>query len=202
MSAALVLPDLTEPEAFVAWMEEQPAKLEMAGGRLVMMAGGTNWHARIAGNTYVALDSRLRGGPCLPFNSDFMVQITPRDRYYPDVSVACHESRNYTDRPVMVVEILSDTTERFDFKTKLPAYLGKPGLTYVLYLSQDGAKAWLYRPGTSDADQPAEFAGLDAEVSLPELGLTLPLAELYRNVTFAAPKPTPASRRDRRRRQP
>jgi Uma2 family endonuclease len=176
------VPDLATPEAFVAWMETQPRKLEMAGGRLVMMAGGTNAHATIAGNLWAALRTRLRGGPCRPYNSDFMVQLGPQDRYYPDASVACGETRDYTDRPVLVVEVLSASTRRFDLQVKLPAYLRAPGLRHILYLSQDEPRAWLYGP---DGDEPAELAGLAAVVELPALGLRLPLAELYEDVTSA-----------------
>lgn len=191
MTAALNLPDpsdtpdLATAEAFVAWMAGQPYKLEMTGGRLVMMAGGSNAHVTISGNVLVALRTRLRGGPCRPFGSDFLVEITPRDRFYPDASVACGETRDYTDRPVLVVEVLSPGTRGFDLRTKLPAYLRKPGLAHVLYLSQDEPRAWLYRPTLPEGDEPLEFAGLAAEVPLPELGIALPMAELYADVELA-----------------
>jgi Uma2 family endonuclease len=156
----------------------------MAGGRLVLMAGGSNAHNRITGNTFVALQNKLGKGPCLPFGPDFLVEITPAERFYPDVSVACGETRDFTDRPVLVVEVLSRTTKRFDLRVKLPAYLRKPGLAYVLYLAQNEMRAWLYRPTMQDGDEPAEFASADAEIALPELGITLGLAELYANVPF------------------
>jgi Uma2 family endonuclease len=188
MSAVLTLPDpvdipdLTTPEAFVAWMEAQPRKLEMAGGRLVPVPDGTNRQVTVAGNTLTVLRAQLRGGLCLPFNSDFMVQAGPQDRFYRDVSVACGEIRDYTDRPVLVVEVLSESTCSFDLQVKLPAYLQMPDLRYVLYLSQDEPRAWLYRPGRRE---PTELAGLEAVVDLPALGLRLPLVELYEDATFA-----------------
>lgn len=94
ISAAAVLPGLETPEAFVAWMERQPLRHEMVEARLVTMAGGSNAHATIAGNLLVALRARLRGGPCRPFGSDFMVERDPRNRLYPDVSVARGETRD------------------------------------------------------------------------------------------------------------
>ena len=184
LTAPCEIPELATAEQFVAWMAAQPCKLEMTGGRLVMMAGGTNAHATIGGNVLTALRARLRGGPCRPFTSDFLVEITPRDRYYPDVTVACGETRDYTDRPAMVVEVLSEGTKRFDLRVKLPVYLRQPGLAHVLYLSQDEPRAWLYRPGLPDGDEPLEYAGLGAEIPLPDLGITLALAELYEDVSF------------------
>jgi Uma2 family endonuclease len=184
MSAALVLPDLSTPEAFVAWVELQPVKYEMAGGRLVMMAGGSGPHSLIAANAIAALRPRLRGGPCRTYTSDFMIQIGPGEWYYPDVSVVCGDGRReFADRPRMVIEVLSEGTKRFDLTTKLPAYLRKPGLAYVLYLFQDEPKAWLYRPGAPDAEhRPDEIDDLAREIPLPDLGVSLPMAELYEDV--------------------
>jgi Uma2 family endonuclease len=185
LTAPFDVPDLADPEVYVAWMEHQPYKLEMVAGRLVMMAGGSNPHARIATNLTAALHAKLRGSPCRPFNSDFMVQLSARDRFYLDASVVCRETRNFTDRPVMVVEVLSASTKRFDLRVKLPVYLRTPGLAYVLYLSQDEPRAWLYRPTTAEGDEPIEVAGPEAEIALPELGIVLTLAELYEDVAPA-----------------
>ena len=158
-------------------METQPRKLEMAGGRLVMMPGGTNAHATIAGNILVALRTRLRGGHWRPYNSDFMVQLGPQDRFYPDASVACGETRDYTDHPVLVVEVLSPTTRRFDLQCQAA---GLPASTraapHPSTSPKDEPRAWLYGP---DGDEPVELAGTDAEVELPGLGLR-PLAGALR----------------------
>jgi Putative restriction endonuclease len=149
------LPDLATPEAFVAWMETQPRKLEMAGGRLVMMAGGSNPHATIATNTLAALHTRLRGGPCRPYNSDFMVQLGLQDRFYPDASVACGETRDYTDHPVLVVEVLSPTTRRFDLQVKLPAYCEHQGsATSSISPRTSRGRGSTGRTGTSRSSSP------------------------------------------------
>ena len=183
MSAATVLPELSTAEAFVAWMARQPVRHEMVEGRLVMMAGGSNAHVTIAGNLLVALRNRLRGGPCRPFGSDFMVELDPRNRFYPDVSVACGETRDWTDRPILVAEVLSPATRRFDLSVKLPRYLTCPGLRHVLYLEPDRPLARLWVPGEPPGD-PAIVAGLDARLLLPGLGLELPMAELYEDVAL------------------
>ena len=128
MTAALVLPDLSTAEAFVAWMATRPQKFEMVHSRLVLVTGASNAHVTIAVNVFVALRLALRGQRCRPYNSDFLVEIGPKHRFYPDVSVAYDETRDYSDRPVMVVEVLCENTEQFDYEVKLPAYLAKPGL--------------------------------------------------------------------------
>lgn len=181
MSAALALPELATAQAFVAWMERQPVRYEMVDGRLVMMAGASNAHVTIAGNLLVALRDRLRGGPCRPFGPDFMVELDRADRFYPDLSVACGETRDWTDRPVLVAEILSPATRRFDLRVKLPRCLAHPTLEAVLYLEQDRPLARLWPRGRTVED-PLVVAGLEGRLALPGLGIELALAELYEDV--------------------
>ena len=174
MSAVRALPDLTRAEDYLAWIWEQPYKYETILGRIVMMAGGKRTHSRMAVNASSCLNSRLAGSGCETFNSDFLVQIDVNNRYFPDASVVCGETRDYTDRPVMVVEVLSPSTMREDLGPKLSNYLRIAGLRYVLYLWQDEPLARLWEPGGESRD----IAGLDGIVALPGLGIDLPMAEL------------------------
>ncbi|HMR34180.1 MAG TPA: Uma2 family endonuclease [Geminicoccaceae bacterium] len=180
MSAARALPDLTRAEDYLAWVWTQPYKFETILGRIVMMAGGKRNHAIISLNASAGLLSRLAGTGCRAFGSDFLVQIDVNNRYFPDASVACGEMRDFTDRPVMVVEVLSPSTMREDLGPKLSNYLRIPGLRYVLCLWQDEPLARLWEPGA----EPRDIVGLDGIVELPALGIDLPMAELYRDVTF------------------
>jgi hypothetical protein len=93
----------------------------MIEDRLVMTAGGSRDHSLIAVNITIALSNQLAGKPCLPFSSDFLLEANGRNRYYPDVTVACGETRDFTDRPVLVVEVLSPSTQREDLGPKLVA---------------------------------------------------------------------------------
>ncbi len=184
MSGARALPDLATPEAFVAWMERQPVRYEMVDGRLVMMAGASNAHVTIAGNLLVALRQRLRGGPCRPFGADFLVELDRANRFYPDLVVACGETRDWTDRPVLVAEILSPATRRFDLTVKLPRYLACATLEAVLHLEPDRPLARLWPRGRA-AEDPLVLAGIDGRFVLPGLDVELTLAELYEDVPLA-----------------
>ena len=184
MAAARALPDLTRTEDFLAWVWEQDYKYELIEGRLVMMAGGSRNHSRIAVNATIALGTRLAGQPCLPFSSDFLVEGDSRNRYYPNVTAACGETRDFTDQPVLIIEVLSPTTMREDLGPKRRNYMRIPSLRYLLYLWQDGLKARLYVPSEGSDAPPREFDDLDAAIDLPALGLSLPLRELYRDVVL------------------
>lgn len=184
MATARPIPDLTRTEDFLAWAWGQDHKFEMIEGRLVMMAGGSRNHSRIAVNATVALGNRLAGKPCLPYNSDFLVETTGTNRYYPDVTVACGEDRDFTDRPVLIIEALSPSTMRDDLGPKRRNYMRLPSLEYLLYVWQDRVKAWLYLPAEGEDAKPHEYLRLDRTIELPALGVELPMAELYRDVSF------------------
>lgn len=185
MTAARKLPDLTRVEDFLAWVWRQPQKFELIDRRLVMMAGGSRNHAAIAVNVAAAVMSRTRE-PCRAYASDFLVVVGPDNRYYPDLSVAYGETRDYTDRAILIVEVLSPTTWREDMGAKLANYLRCPGLRYLLYLWQDQPRARLWRPQEDGGALPIEHFGLEEVIELDGLGLALPMAELYRGVDFKA----------------
>jgi len=174
--------DLTRVEDFFAWMERQPRKFELIEGRLVMMAGGARLHAALAARVIAPLGRQVAGQRCDVFTSDFLVDLGSRNRFYPDASVVCDETRDWTDRPALVVEVLSETTREDDLGRKLRAYLAAPAIHYVLYLEQDAIRARFWaRP-----EDPVDLEGEDAVAEMPRLGLRLGLGELYRDLGVGA----------------
>jgi Uma2 family endonuclease len=100
----------------------------MIEGRLVMMAGGTGRHSTIAVNATVVFGNQLVERPCQVFNSDLLDEATAQNPYFPDIGVACDETRDHTDQPILVLEVLSPSTAREDLGAKLRNYLRIPGL--------------------------------------------------------------------------
>lgn len=131
-----------------------------------MMAGGSRNHAAIAVDTATALSNRLRP-PCRADNSDFMVEVTALNRFYPDVSVACGERRDFTNRPALIVEVRS------------------PVVHHVLDPWQDQPRARLWRPAVDGGAQPLAIDGLDKVIELPNLEMGLPMTELHTDVDVA-----------------
>jgi Uma2 family endonuclease len=89
--------------------------------------------------------------------------------------VVCDETRDWTDHPVLVTEVLSETTIAYDLGPKLQAYRTLPSVLHVVYFWQDRPLARLWAKGAD----PVDVEGPEAIVELPTLGLRLPLAELY-----------------------
>ncbi len=188
MGASARVADLSLP-GFLAWEERQELRHERVGGVVRAMAGGTRAHNRIAINFLLALGSTVRRRGCELFGSDVKV-VSPRgDVTYPDLTVRCgpRDDRLTTvDDPLLVAEVLSEGTLRHDLLVKRLAYRSIPSLRVILYLAQDQARVDVVRRGPDgrwDDGEPA--VGLDAVLSLPELGIELPLAELYADTDVA-----------------
>ncbi len=164
-------------------------KHEYVNGFLYMMAGGTNAHSRIATNGLVSLGSQLRGAPCQVFNSDTKVRVkTVRGTkfYYPDFLVVCRPNPSndtFQDQPVVIVEVISESTRRTDEQEKRDAYLSLPTLRVYVLVEQSSFSAVVHRRSRGDFLREV-VCGISSIVRLPEIHCQLPLADLYENVVL------------------
>jgi len=177
-------------EDYLAGEEDSEIKHEYLGGAVHAMAGGTADHAAISANAIVSLGSQLRGKPCRTFTSDLKVRIDlPQHTrfYYPDLQVVCDSSAGdsrYQERPVVVIEVLSETTRRTDLGEKKDAYLAVPSLKVLLLVESDLPHVLVYRRLPAGGFGTETHQGLAAVIPLPEIEASLPLAELYEGVAF------------------
>lgn len=183
--APLSVADYLAGEALAA------VKHEYLGGEVHAMAGASNRHNAIASNAQIGLGVQLRGKPCQSFNSDTKVRIEMPDHvrfYYPDALVVCHpnpDDDHFQDHPVVIVEVLSDSTRRTDLGEKRAAYLMLPSLKVLLLVETNEPRVTLHRRKADGGFQIEHHLGLDAVIPLPEISATLPLAELYERVAFS-----------------
>ncbi len=164
-------------------------KHEYVEGDVYAMVGATNTHNRIATNGTGSLHSQLRGRTCQVFNSDTKIRVrqTRGTRfYYPDLSVVCRVSPagdTYQDEPVVIVEVISESTRRTDEYEKRESYLSINSLQVYIRVEQTSAAAVVDRRVDSGFEREV-YIGLDAVIPLPEIECQLPLAELYEKVEF------------------
>jgi Uma2 family endonuclease len=185
------------PEDYLASELRSPVRREYVAGTVHAMTGGTNTHARISRNTLAALHNALGSGPCEAFAADTKIRIRNRRDvrfYYPDVSVVCEPNPgtdHFQDRPVLLVEVLSQSTRRIDDSEKREAYLTIPSLHYYLLFEQDSADAVVFRRN-EEGFRRELVSGLDAVVELPALNIRLALADVYHRIQFAPETPEPS----------
>jgi len=168
---------------FLDWEARQDTKYEFDGFQPVAMAGGTRNHAGLQRNLATSLTNRLRaaGGLCRFFGADLQLHSGVDTIRYPDGMVACGPGggRDRQERaPVVVFEVLSDSTAATDRVLKAREYLATESIQRYVMLEQSRAAVTVYTR-SGEAWIATTLLGEDA-LALPEIGIpAIPLAELY-----------------------
>ena len=163
-------------------------KHEYVAGHVYAMSGGTMNHQRVAVSFIRLCGNQLTGGSCSPTGSDFKLHVSLGSEeeafYYPDGMIICGPISGdafFTDSPSVILEVLSPSTRRNDETQKLRDYLTIPSLQTYIMAEADSPLLVLHRR-EGEGFRREMIAGLDAVLELPEVGISIPLAELYRDV--------------------
>lgn len=190
MTAELAADQLVSPEEYLRAEEVADWKHEYINGVVYAMAGAQKEHNRIAMAIGSSLNNRLAGTPCEPFGSDMKVYIEAAGDvrfYYPDIQVACDAKDGvYQDRPVLIAEVISESTRRIDTTEKLQGYLKLPSLQLYLLVETQSPLVIAHRR-VGDLFHREVYSGCDATIPLPFLNTELPLGEIYARMNFGVP---------------
>lgn len=176
-------------EEYLAGELTSRVKHEFLGGYIHAMAGGTNAHNDIVVSFTIAIGAALRSKPCLPCNSDTKVRIELRTQtrfYYPDAMVVCEPNdanESFQERPVLIAEVMSDSTRKIDEREKRDAYLEIPTLSIYLMIESKLPRVIVHRR-TASGFVAEQYDGLNAVIPLEVIDAKLSLAELYERVDF------------------
>jgi Uma2 family endonuclease len=171
--------------------EKAEYKSEFYRGEIFAMWGGSPEHNDVSGNIFAALRGRLRGSSCRPSNSDQRIRIPENGLCtYPDVSIVCGE-REYDQldpqaitNPVVVIEVLSPTTERYDRGKKFELYRELASLREYVLVSVEGPSIEKFTRRDDDTWVLMPLKGMDAELKLESAGIVLPFREIYEDIEF------------------
>jgi Uma2 family endonuclease len=164
---------------------------EFVNGVMFAMAGASRWHNLIRNRLAATLLGHLSEG-CNVFGGEMKLQIRHNNDeryYYPDVFVSCDPNDRdlYScSTAVLVVEVLSPSTERTDRFEKFEAYKSIPSLQEYGLFTQDAMEPELFRRRT---DWQREFYQQDNTVTFESVGLTINVSSLYRGIDFDNPEP-------------
>ena len=168
-------------EQYLLLVNNSDRHYEYHDGEVRLMAGGSSNHAAIALNFGVALDQALGDDAvCRPYSSDKLVRVAPAKIVIPDVVVSCdmadHGESQIINSPVLVVEVLSRSTEMTDRFVKLALYQANESIREIVFISQviqrveifsRSATGWLYQQyGTG---QSFHLSSLDIEIEVRQL---------------------------------
>ena len=160
-------------------------KHEWLDGEVWAMAGGTPEHSALAASVTIALGNALRGRPCRVFSSDLRIRSPEAGlATYPDVAVVrgrleTHpEDPDAATNPVVIVEVLGDSTEAIDRGKKLSHYRRLASLREVVFVSQHEPRLERYHRG-DDGRWVLDEAGPGEAVELAAIGARLAVDDVY-----------------------
>jgi Uma2 family endonuclease len=157
-------------------------KYDYSNGWVYAMAGGTADHSTVAINLIHDLYDALSNGPCRVYNSDLAVRLSPTEYRFPDASVTCDErdrgGATEIQFPRVIVEVLSDSTEREDRTTKARLYRACPTVEEYAFIATRYQAVEVYRRAgdfwTAEIYLPGDT------VALTSIAVSLSLSALYR----------------------
>lgn len=163
---------------------------EYINGKIIGRSS-SNWaHNVITGNIVAGLYTRFRNRGCFVFAHEMRVSIPAANSYfYPDIGIVCEEPRFEDDaldillNPIVVVEVLSPSTEAYDRGDKFAHYRQLQSLQEYLLVSQDKVRVDHYARQATQWIL-TDFQELEQHLPLTSIQCELPLQEIYENVPF------------------
>ena len=166
--------------------ESTDTRYEYHDGEIFAMSGASRKHSAIATNVSSFLDATLPGG-CRPFDSALKVYVEAiKKGFHPDVSVACRpitgpDEINAIDNPILLVEVLSESTSDYDRGQKFWFLSQLPSLREYVLIEQDRqAVETRYRESAESRWMMEYYEGAEAEVILRSFDLTLSMNQIYK----------------------
>lgn len=189
MASTAPLPYMTEEE-YLAFERNSDTKHEYLDGQIYAMAGGSFYHDLICVNISSGLQQRLEGKSCTTHSSNLQVRVSAVGLYtYPDAFVICGEPQFIDDRddivenPIVIVEVLSPSTARYDQGGKFALYRQIPTLQTYITVSQKKAHVTIHtRQG--DGWYVKDYIGLENNWPIDSLDCVLPFSAIYSRVKF------------------
>ena len=171
---------------YLAREEKSDARHEWLDGVIYDMSGGTPDHAGLAATIIGALSAQVRGKRCRVYSADLKVRVLATGlSTYADVCVVCGQlevdpdDRNAAVNPVVLVEVLSDSTEAYDRGEKFAHYRRIPSLAEYVLVSQRAPKIEVFRRNEAGKWVLAEDASAGEAAPLVSIGCVLSVDEVY-----------------------
>lgn len=177
-------------EEFLRWDDGSETRYELIDGFPVAMAPPAEAHRILAVRLVSRIEAALAGRrPCNAQIEPGVVRPDRADSYYvPDIAVTCEPNepgRQAMVDPILVVEILSPSTERSDRRVKLPAYQSLGSVREVVLIDADSHHAELYRRENSHWGIEL-VRGAEATLFLASVDLRIVMSELYEGIAIPA----------------
>src|ERR1700682_1958375 len=178
---------LTE-EQYLALERAAEFKSEYFDGEMFAMSGASMQHGRLQRNLISELSNELRDSECEAFGSDLRVRVSGRLYTYPDISVVCGKPLLADDQqdvllnPVVIVEVLSPSTEKYDRGLKLQHYRTIATLQEYILVDQAEVRIEQYTRQENNLWTLRDYLSLDEQLTVSSIGVSLSMRRIYDRV--------------------
>ncbi|HYH85077.1 MAG TPA: Uma2 family endonuclease [Pyrinomonadaceae bacterium] len=180
------------PEEYLAVERKSEYKSEYIYGEMVAMTGASRRHNLIAFNISIELGRQLKGRACEAYASDMRVRVPSTHLYtYPDVVVVYGEplfEDEHVDtllNPTLIIEVLSESTERYDRGKKFGFYRTIESLAEYLLVAQDEYRIEHYAKQSDGRWLLSDYRSADDTVEMTSIQCKLALREVYDKVVLS-----------------
>jgi Uma2 family endonuclease len=176
-------------EEYFAFTDTRPdnEKWELIDGEPVLQASPTTRHQRIVLNVSYCLEAiRRERRPSWIVIPGIGVRISDTSLPEPDILIrpdSGNELSRECDDAIVAIEVLSESTADRDLRWKRKAYARVASVMWYVVIAQDAVEVLVYARASNFAEQRLE--SLAATLDLPPLGISLPLAEIYRDIDLS-----------------
>jgi len=184
------------PEEYFAIEEHAEYRNEYIDGEIFAMSGGTANHNRIAGDLFSVLNSALAPKGCEAFINDLRVQLQESRRYtYPDIVIVCgtlefvKKRKDTITNPIVIIEVLSDSTKDYDRGSKFTAYRNIESLREYVLIEQNRVHIESFAKENDGTWRLREYDALTGDLPLIALDIVIPIKDIYRRVEFPTEEP-------------
>lgn len=183
--------DAYSVEEFLQHEDAGEFRSEYVGGQIYAMAGGTDSHIQISFNLTKVLAEKLRD-KCRAYQSEMKVRVEQGNAfYYPDVTLVCGEQkffqgrRDVVENPILLVEVLSESTKEYDKNDKFFAYQNIESFKEYLLVSQDKHVIQQYIRQDDGNWKIKATIGMESTLYLESVDLAVPMRDVYDLVEIA-----------------
>ncbi len=185
---ALATPARISVEEYLALDREAELKSEYHDGVLFPVCAVSLVHGRLCLRLGRRIEERIEGGPCIAVASPVRVRVSRTKFVYPDIVVICGKP-NFTDEhvdtitnPKVILEVLSPSTQDYDYGTKFKLYRELASLEEYVLVSQEAQRVEVFRRMGSQEWRLTRYDGPDTSLPFESLGISIPLSEIYTGI--------------------
>ena len=167
-------------EAYFLLEEESELKHELINGELIEMSGVSIFHNDIVGNIYLLLRNLIRGKNLKVVFENYKIKTPEGNFFYPDVAVCLPGVQKYfSEHPILIIEVLSDATRKYDLTDKFIQYQKIETLQYYICAEPEQQVVVFYQKQENGSWTAETFTKDEQHLVLNQLSISISLKDIY-----------------------